>query len=102
MKTGDIEVVELEVDETITLTGSEIEIDGEKQGRQHNRRATDSELSAALADAVPYLQRAQFRRAIRILEEYYEEALDVTSPESPQRILFEMHQITGERRRESK
>jgi len=70
--------------------------------RQHNQRASDSEVAAAIAANEPDLVRAQFRRAIRKLEEHFEDSLDATGAQSGQNILARIHQITGERRRKYK
>jgi len=70
--------------------------------RQHNQRATDSELAATIAAVEPGLRRAQFRRAIKKLEGYFETALDSTGPQKARQVLERIHQITGERRRGSK
>lgn len=75
-------------------------LDGLK--RQRNQRADDSAISAAIAEAEPELARAQFKRSIRILEEFFETALDETGTQSAQNILARIHQITGERRRNRK
>lgn len=77
----------------------EIKSDAE---RQHNQRATDSEVAAAIVAAEPELARSQFRKAIRILEGYFETALDSTGPQKARQVLERIHQITGDRRRKSK
>ena len=70
--------------------------------RQQNQRSTDSEITAAILEAEPSLSRAQFRKAIRKLERYFETAMDATGPQKARRVLERIHQITGDRRRKSK
>ena len=77
----------------------EVKADAE---RQHNQRADDSEITATVAAAEPELARSQFRRAVRILEGYFETALDSTGPQKARQVLERIHQITGDRRRKTK
>ncbi len=71
----------------------------EAKARNHGRRATDSEIASAILLHEPELAKAQFRKAIRKLEEHFETALDLTGPQSARDIIERVHIITGDRRR---
>ena len=70
-----------------------------KMPRQHNQRASDSTITAAIAAAEPALVRAQYRRAIRFLDAHFEAAMDSTGPQAAREVLEKIHLISGERRR---
>ncbi len=70
--------------------------------RQKNQRATDSAIAAAVTAGEPSLARAQFRKAIRRLEEYFETSLDATGPQKSLQVLARIHGIIGDRRRKRK
>lgn len=95
-----IRAVEVEIDEDITLTGWEIEINGEK--RQHNQRANDSELSAAIASTEPQLLKSQILATVIRLEEVFAEELKTESYHGGARLLLDqVHKAIGDRRGKS-
>ncbi len=94
------------IDKTLTFADGRSMIDHlrreQKGRRQHNQRSTDSAIAAAIAQAEPELVRAQYRRAVRFLDSYFEAAMDVTGPQAARDVLEQIHKITGERRRKEK
>lgn len=92
-----IRAVEIEIDEDITLTGWEIEINGQK--RQQNQRADDSEISTAIASAEPQLLKSQILATVRRLEEVFAEELKTEGLQGGARkLLDQVHKAIGDRR----
>ena len=74
----------------------------DRADRQHNQRATDSELTAAIVAGEPALIRAHFRKALQRLDRYFETSLDDTGPQKSLQVLSRIHEIIGDRRRKRK